>query len=58
MILKVFAGPGQEIPPFVKVGITVTVASIASKVVFTAVKAGISPIPDVPAPMSGLICQA
>ena len=51
-------GPVQETPPFVKVGVTVIVATIVALVLFTVVNGFRLPDPDNPAPISVFICQA
>ena len=51
MIVNVFEGPVQLLPPFVKVGVTVIVANIGLVVLFTGVKTGIFPVPKAPSPI-------
>ena len=51
VIVKVMAGPGQEIPPPVNVGVTVMVATTGSVPLLVAVNK-ILPVPDAPRPMT------
>ncbi len=53
VMLKVFCGPVQLTPPFVKSGATVIVAVIGDVPVFTAVKDGRFPLPDPGSPIPG-----
>jgi len=54
VMLNVREGPGQLVPPFVKMGVTVTVPVIGWLVVFAAVK-DIFPLPDAGSPMPVLL---
>ena len=50
-MLKVFVDPGQEVLPFVKVGVTTIVATTGDVPELVAVNADISPDPLLPRPM-------
>ena len=54
VIVNVFAGPIQFVPPLAKVGVTVIVAIIGLVELFTGVKIGIFPVPEVAKPMLGV----
>lgn len=45
-MVNVLEGPLQLVPPFVKVGVTVIVATIGLLVLFNGVKTGRAPVPD------------
>ena len=51
MIVKILAGPAQLVPPLVKVGVTVMVATTGEVVVLMAVKGPILPLPADESPM-------
>jgi hypothetical protein len=51
VIVNVFAGPEQETPKLVKVGVTVMVAVTGDVPVLTAANAAILPVPLVPRPI-------
>ena len=51
MIVKVFAGPVQDTPPLVNVGVTVMVAVTGDVPVLMAANAAILPDPLVPRPI-------
>ena len=51
VIVKVFDGPLQLVPPFVKVGVTVIVATTGAVPVFEAVNEAMLPVPEAARPM-------
>ena len=51
--MKVFAGPAQLTMLFVKVGITVIVATTGAVLALTTANDAIFPTPDAPIPMPG-----
>jgi hypothetical protein len=51
VIVNVFAGPEQDTPKLVKVGVTVMVAVTGDVPVLTAANAAILPVPLVPRPI-------
>jgi hypothetical protein len=55
VIVKVFVGPAQDVPPFAKLGVTTIVAVIGAAVKFTAVKAPILPEPLAGKPILGVL---
>ena len=54
VIVNVWESPSLLIPPFSKVGVTVTVATMGDKPLFTAVKVGKSPEPESAKPIPGV----
>jgi hypothetical protein len=54
VIIKVRGVPVQEIPPLVKVGVTVICAVMGADDPFVAVKAGKLPVPDAGNPIAVL----
>ena len=55
IIVKVFVGPEQDVPPFAKLGVTIIVAVIGAVVKFTAIKAPILPEPLADKPILGVL---
>lgn len=53
-MLKVSAGPGQDVPLLVLIGVIVMVAIIGFSVELEAIKLLISPVPDAANPIVGL----
>ena len=49
--MKVLVGPTQDVPPFVKVGVTTTVAITGNVPGLIPVKAAISPVPVAASPI-------
>ena len=54
VIVNVWGSPSLLIPPFSKVGVTVTVATMGDEPIFIAVKVGISPEPEAAKPIPGV----
>ena len=54
-MVKLTGAPVQVTPPFVKVGVTVIVATTGNGVAFLATKAGIFPVPLTPNPICGAL---
>ena len=55
VMVNVIDGPVQVIPPLVKVGVTVIIATTGTVVGFVAVNAGMLPVPDAPKPILGVL---
>jgi hypothetical protein len=59
VMVKLVVGPGQDVEPFVKVGVTVIVAVTGAELVLLAVKEGTVPVPLAASPIVGwLLLQA
>ena len=55
VMVNVFDGPEQVVPPFVNVGVTVIVATNGALVVLVAVKLAILPVPLPANPIAGIL---
>ncbi len=55
IIVKLFGGPVQLIPPLVKVGVTVMVAATGALVLLVAVKEAILSVPLAAKPIDGVL---
>ena len=53
LMVKVFDGPLQLVPPLVKVGVTVMVAMTGLDPVLVVVNEGILPVPEAASPIEG-----
>ena len=54
-MVKVFAGPGQSTPLFVKVGVTIIVAVTGAVPPLVAVNIPMGPLPETASPMPGTL---
>ena len=55
VMVKVIDGPVQLVPPLLKVGVTVIVATTGALVALVAVNDRILPVPDAPNPIEGVL---